>query len=151
PALQGVVLGCEPNAVGITVSPREGLDRVLRVPRVEPRSQDGAVADTEVRRSSEGPDGVSAVVSAKGRVPACLDPTSGVEEIVAEDDVLTRDIRLVHAAAVVATDHTRVGRRPLGPVDPATLESDLLGRVIAGRQAGDERADAPIRIHDHDA
>src|SRR5438132_578349 len=101
-----MVVGCEPNAVRVSVPPREGLDRILRIPGVEPRSQDGAVADAVVQRCGEGLDGLSTVIDAKGRVSARLDPTSGVEEIVAQDDVLTRDIGLVRDAAVVGRPTT---------------------------------------------
>src|SRR2546421_12223356 len=38
PAPQGVVVWREPNAVRVPVPPRDGLDRVLRVLRVQPRS-----------------------------------------------------------------------------------------------------------------
>src|SRR5206468_808355 len=109
-ALQRMVVRREPNAVRVSVSPREGLDRILRIPRVELCSQDGAVAHTVVQRPRESFDGPSAVVDAKWRVPARLDATAGVEPIVAEDDVLTGNIGLVRAAAVVLTDHTRIGR-----------------------------------------
>src|SRR2546422_11536942 len=40
PAPQGMVVWREPNAVRVPVPPREGLDRVLRMLRVQPRSQD---------------------------------------------------------------------------------------------------------------
>src|SRR5437879_1612634 len=88
-ALQGMVARREPNAVGVSVPPRDGLDRVLRIPRVKPRSQDGAVANTVMQRPGERFDGLSAVVGAEERVPARLVPTAGVEQIGAEDDVLT--------------------------------------------------------------
>jgi len=78
---------------------------------------------------------------AKGGVAAGHDPATRVENIVAQLDVLARDIRLVLAAAIVTADDAAVGRRPLRPVDPPVLEGELLGRMVAGRQRGDERRD----------
>src|SRR3989442_1369303 len=152
PASQRVVVWREPNAVLVPVAPREGLDRVLRVLRVQPRSQDGTVADPRPGRAIERPHGRSLALHAEGRIPACLDATPRVEHVVAELDILTRDILLVGATAVVTADHARVGRRPLRPVDMVVLESDLLCRVVSGRQAGDERGDPPgFGIDGHDA
>src|SRR5262249_59844468 len=99
-----------------------------------------------------GLDGLAAIVRVERRVAARLHPAARVEQIVAERDVLTGDIGLVRAAAVVAADHARVGGRALGPVDPAVLEGDLLRRMVAGRQLGDERRHlAVVGIHDDDA
>src|SRR3989454_9326258 len=59
---------------------------------------------------------------------------------------------LFGAAAVVATHNPRVGRRSLRPVDPAVFEGDLLRRVVAGRQSGNERGYLPgLGIYGHDA
>src|SRR5438445_12410633 len=70
----------------------------------------------------------------------------------AQRNVLTRDVMLIGATAVVATHNPRVGRRPLRPVDPAVFECDLLRRVVAGRQSADERANLPgLGIDGHDA
>src|SRR5439155_7695879 len=135
-ALQGMVTRREANAVGVTVPPREGLDIVLRIPRVERRSQDGAVAHPGMRRPRVGGDDPSGVLDAKWRVPARLDPTAGVEHIVAELDVLTRDIVLVRAAAVVAADHARLGlgqRATWAPVT-AFVEDQGAGSEGIGRR-----------------
>src|SRR6267378_6787204 len=61
----------------------------------------------------------------------------------AQRNVLTRDVMLIGATAVVATHNPGVGRRPLRPVDPAVFEGDLLRRVVAGRQSGNERGNLP--------
>src|SRR5438132_7943677 len=61
----------------------------------------------------------------------------------AQRNVLTRDVMLIGATAVVATHNPRVGRRSLRPVDPAVFEGDLLRRVVAGRQSADERGNLP--------
>ena len=59
---------------------------------------------------------------------------------------------LVRAVTIVATDNAGVGRRSLRPVDPAVLELELLGGMVAGWQPRDERSDgAGLGIHDHDA
>src|SRR5947207_957995 len=77
-------------------------------------------------------DHLPAVVNAMRRVSA-RHMVARVEPVLAQHDVLTRDIRLVRATAVVVAGHAGVGRRPLGPVDPPVAEGDLFGRVIAGR------------------
>src|SRR5262249_7737126 len=78
---------------------------------------------------------------AEGRIPARGNPSAGVEYVVAQYDVLTRDVLLISAAAVVTTDHAAVGRRALGPVDVPILDRKLFRRVVAGRQARDEGSD----------
>src|SRR3989442_1704277 len=58
----------------------------------------------------------------------------------------------IGATAVVPTHNPRVGRRSLRPVDPAVFEGDLLRRVVAGRQSGNERGNLPgLGIDGHDA
>src|SRR2546425_4551876 len=70
----------------------------------------------------------------------------------AQRNVLTRDVMLIGATAVVPTHNPRVGRRSLRPVDPAVFEGDLLRRVVAGRQSGNERGNLPgLGIDGHDA
>src|SRR5439155_15711930 len=88
----------------------------------------------------------------EGRVAAGQNTATRVEEVGTQRDVLARDILLVGAVAVVTTDHAGVGRRPLGPVDPAVFEGDLLRRVVSRGQTADERGDVPgLGIDDHDA
>src|SRR5437879_4907496 len=94
----------EPNTVRVPVAPRERLDRVLRMPRVKPRSQDGAVTNTWVERPGECFDHLPAVVNAMRRVSA-RHMVARVEPVLAQHDVLTRDIRLVRATAVVVAGH----------------------------------------------
>lgn len=74
------------------------------------------------------------------------------EHVLAQRDVLARDIGLVLATAIVETDNAAVGRRSLGPVDPSvTPESQLLGRMVTGRQVDDERVNYPgHRVHGND-
>src|SRR6266446_5088846 len=70
----------------------------------------------------------------------------------AQRNVLTRDVMLIGATAVVATHNPGVGRGALRPVDPTILEGDLLRRVVAGRQSGNERGNLPgLGIYGHDA
>src|SRR5439155_8096967 len=120
-----------------------GFDRVLRVLCVMIRSQDGTVADARPGRALEGRHGRSRTSHAERRIPARLDTTARVEHVVAELDVLTRNILLVGATTVVATHNPGVGRRSLGPVDPVAFEGDLLCRVVPRGKAGDERGNAP--------
>src|SRR5205807_4319270 len=89
---------------------------------------------------------------AMGRVPAGLVAITGVKRVLAQRDVLARDVLLVLATAVVVTDHAGVGRGPLRPVNPAVFEGDLFRRVVAGRQSGNERGYLPgLGIDGHDA
>src|SRR5439155_22437903 len=70
----------------------------------------------------------------------------------AQRNVLTRDVMLIGATAVVAPHSPRVGRRTMRPVNPAVFEGDLLRRVVAGRQSADERGNLPgLGIDGHDA
>jgi len=69
PALQGMIVRREPNAVWIPVPPREGLDRVLRVLGVDLRSQDRAVTDTRARCRVEGRDSSPRTLDAMGEYP----------------------------------------------------------------------------------
>src|SRR5438132_8320318 len=63
---------------------------------------------------------------------------TGVEGVLAQHNVLTRDVLLVLATAVVVADDTGIGRRPLGPVDPAVFEGNLLRRRSEERRVGKE-------------
>ena len=47
---------------------------------------------------------------AEGRVAARHLPAAGVEHVIAQLDVLARNVLLVRAAAVIATDDAAVGR-----------------------------------------
>ena len=85
------------------------------------------------------------------RVPAREMTIAGVERVLAEHDVLTGDVLLVEASTIVVTDDAGVRGRPLRPVDPAALERQLLRRVVARRQVGDERHHlSRRRIHSDD-
>src|SRR5436309_15948264 len=142
----------EAETVRVTVAPRYRFDRALRVADVELCPQDRTVADALPGRACEGLDGATRILFAEWRIAASLHPAARVKHVVAELDVLARDVRLIQAAAIVATDHTGIGRRPLRPVDPPILELHLLRRMVAGRQPHDERGDsAGIRVHHHDA
>src|ERR1700687_154747 len=95
----------EPDAVWVPVTPREGLDRGLRVLGVDLRSQDRAVADTRPRRAGERRDDRAGILDAMGGITARKDAAAGGKRIVAQHDVLTRDVVLVGATAVVIADH----------------------------------------------
>src|SRR5205823_124971 len=105
---QGMIIGREANGIAVPVAPREGLDRVLRMRRVELGTQDRTIADTGVQRALEGLHGRTRALHAEGGVAAGHFPTARVEHILAQHDVLTRDILLVRAAAIVATDDAAV-------------------------------------------
>src|SRR5258708_35635312 len=67
PAIQGMVVRREPNAVRVPVPPRDGLDGGLRVCGVHLRSQDGAVADSWPGRAFERPSDRTLPGAAMGR------------------------------------------------------------------------------------
>src|SRR5438105_10626798 len=105
-SLQSVVRRCETNGVAVTVSPRERFDRA-RV--VEPRTQNRAIAYTSMTRAFERFDGGTGTCDAKRGVAAGHHTAARVEDILAEHNVLARDVGLILAAAVVASDHAAVG------------------------------------------
>jgi len=116
-----------------------------------------AVADSlpnlTCERVEEGLDGGAGLLHAKGGIAARGHPVTRTEDVLAECDVLTRDIGLVLPAAIVEADHTAVCRRALRPVDPPVApECQLFGRVVAGRQIGDERGHCTgHRVHGDDS
>src|SRR6516165_6588236 len=73
------------------------------------------------------------------------------EYILAQGDVLTGDLRLILPLVIIETDDPAIGGRALRPVDPATFERELLGRMVPRRQAGDKRGHCSLRVDDHDA
>src|SRR2546425_10198718 len=152
PALQGVIVRSEADPVRVAIPPRERLYRVLRRLGVEFRSQNCSVADARASGALERLHRCPWSWYAVGRVAAGANPTGGGEGIVAQLDVLTRNVLLVGAATVVEAYHAGVGRRTLRPVDPAVLELELLGWMVTGGQAGDEWRDR-VRpdVDDHDA
>src|SRR5207245_10713846 len=91
------------------------------MPRVEFRSQDGAVADAMVLRTLERMHGRPRAGDAVRRVPAREITIAGVERVLAEHDVLPGDVLLVGASAIVVTDDAGARGRPRRPVGPATL------------------------------
>src|SRR5207247_8667579 len=75
------------------------------------------------------------------RVAAGHVAVTGVPGVAAERDVLAGDVVLapgLHGAVVVPGD-TGIGGRALRPVEVAVLDDDLLGRVVAGGKARDQR------------
>ena len=60
------------------------------------------------------------------RVAARHHPATRIEHVLAQHDVLARNVWLTRAAAVVAADDAAVGGRALRPVDPIILERQLL-------------------------
>src|SRR5215470_3523765 len=112
----------KPNGVPVPVPPREGLDRGRWIVDIAPRTQDGTVTDSVVERAFERLHLLARPCLAEGGVPAGKLPPAGIEYVVAQHDVLTRDVWLVGATAVVASHHATVGGRALRPVDKFPLE-----------------------------
>src|SRR5258708_32153002 len=82
----------------------------------------------------------------EARIAACLYPAARVEHVVTQHDVLAGNVRLIGAPAVVATDNSAVGCRPLVPVTTAIFEAQLCRRAIARWHARDERLTLPRRL-----
>src|SRR5262249_1358309 len=86
-----------------------------------------------------------------GRIAAGANARGRGKGVLAQHDVLTRDVLLVGSTTVVEPHHTGVGRGALRPVDPAVLELELLGRMVPGGQPGDEWSDGiRLDVDDHD-
>src|SRR5437588_5184373 len=142
----------EPNGIAVAIPPREGLDRIRRIRGLEPGTQDRPIADTFVGRAVEGFHGRTWARHAEGRVAACSDSPARVEHVLAQHDILTWDVLLVRAAAIVATDDAAVGRRSLRPIDPLFVECELFRWMITRWQSRDERGDlSGLRVDDHNA
>src|SRR5437763_2541997 len=147
-----MLVGREAYRVAIPVAPREGLDRILRMCRVEWSAQDGTIANTQVRRAFKRLNRRAGALRTEGGVAARLHAASRVEHVVAQHDVLTRNVLLILAAAIIATHYAAVGRRSLRPVDPPPFERQLFCWVIASRQSRNEGGYLPgHRIHDDDS
>src|SRR5215468_5336084 len=151
-----MVLGCEADRVPIPMPPTDRLDCV-RI--VEPGPQCGAVTNTvpgfgRVLRVHESRNRGALRLYSKRHVAAgCYEGAQARwEYILAQGDVLTGDIRLILPTVIIETDDPAIGGRALRPVDPATFERELLGRVVPRRQASDKRGHcSQLRVDDHDA
>src|SRR5690242_16624536 len=71
----------------------------------------------------------SGICHAEGGIAAREHPVARAEDVIAQLDVLARNVWLVCPTAVVSPDDAAVRRRPLRPIDPAVpVEGQLLGR-----------------------
>src|SRR5262249_60699308 len=113
PTRRRVVLRVNEDRGSIRIAPRARLDRFLRMCRVELGAQDRAIANPAVHGAFKGFHGCAWTRRSEGRITTGFHPTSGVEYIVAQHDILARDILLVRATAIIATDDAAVGGRPL--------------------------------------
>src|ERR1700693_2663808 len=150
--MQRMILGSEADRVTIPVSPPDHLD-IVWVVELRPQGRTVAYAPPHLpgKRVEEGRDRDPGMLHPKRRIAAGGDAAARIEHVLAQGDVLTGYVGLVLAAAIVASDNAAIGGRALRPVDPTLLECELFGRMIAGRQLGDERRDSPrIRIDGHD-
>src|SRR5439155_26986795 len=150
PSVQGMIVWREPDGVTIPVPPREGLDRIRRIRGLKLGTQDRAVADAFVHRAVEGFHRRTWTLDAERGIAARFLSSAGIEHVLAQHDVLTWNVLLVRAVAVVATDDAAIGRRPLRPVDPFVVERELLGRMVTRWQSHNERGDrSKLRVDDH--
>ena len=76
--LQGMIVWCEANAVGIAVAPRERLNGAGRVLPVNLCAQDCPVAYAMMERPGECLDGPARIGRAKGRIAAGLDAAAAI-------------------------------------------------------------------------
>ena len=143
-----MVIWRETDRITVSVSPREWLDRVFRMCRIEPRPQNGAIANTSVQGALERPYGRTGALDAECRITARRYSFSRYEYVIAQNDILTRDIRLICAATIVQSNDAAVGCRALRPINPPIFERELFRRMIASGQSGDERVHlSGIRVH----
>src|ERR1700730_14915258 len=120
--------------------------------RIELGAQDRTIAGPLVQRAFECLYRGAGPLHAKRGVATGQFPAAGVEQVFAEHDILTRDIGLIRAAAIVTADDTAIGCRPLRPVDPATFKYQLFRRMVSSGQSGNETRDWPRhRVDDDDA
>src|SRR5689334_6665089 len=108
-SLQRMMFRRESDGVAIPISPGIRLYSILRRLRIETGTQDRSVAHARIACTSEGLHRRSRLLDAKFRIPARLDPATGVEHVLAQNDVLAGNIRLVGAATVVTPNDTAVG------------------------------------------
>src|SRR6516162_3635432 len=149
-----MVVGREADRVPIPMPPTERLD-CARI--VEPGPQCGSGTNTlpgfaRVLRVRESRNRGARRLYPKRHVAAGCYPSPRLEYILAQGDLLTGDLRLIRPTVIIATDDPAIGGRALRPVDPATFERELLGRMVPRRQAGDKRGHCSrLRVHGHDA
>ena len=151
----------EAQSIGVAEAPCNRLDRVLRI--ADARAQNRACAHAARGCAFEGRDDGTGPLHTEVRVAARQDDIGrvvgrqvrGREQVVAQPDLLARDLVLVAARTIVETRHPGVRRRALRPVEPSIIHHDLLRGMIAGRQAPDAGNDvgglAVLRdLHLHD-
>src|SRR5439155_22839140 len=114
-ALQRMIVRGESDAIRIAVAPRDRLDGRLGILGVQLRPQDRTVAYAMPRRRVESRDVRAGTLRAMRRVSAAEDASAAVgavartgwKEILAQHDVLTRNVLLTLAASVVEPDDAR--------------------------------------------
>src|SRR5262249_31657027 len=79
PTRQRVVVRGQADRVSIPIAPRERLDRLLRMCRVELGTQDRAIANTAVHGAFKGFHGRAWTRRSEGRIPTGFHPASGVD------------------------------------------------------------------------
>src|SRR6516164_2442438 len=149
-----MVVGREADRVPIPMPPTERLD-CARI--VERGPQCGSVTNTlpdlvRLRVHESRNRGARRLYPKRLVAAGCYQGAQARwEYILAQGDVLTGDIRLMRPTAIIETDDPAIGGRALRPVDPVTLERELLGRMVPGRQAGDKRGHSSLRVDLYDA
>src|ERR1700746_3477917 len=104
-------IGGEANGVAVPIAPRERLDLADIAQR---RPQDRTVAHTGSRLAGGGIEksghGSAWGRMAEQRVTARENPTTGIEDVFAQGNVLARDVGLPGGAAIGFADNAAVRR-----------------------------------------
>jgi hypothetical protein len=102
---EDMVGGRKAQAERIAIAPRDGLNSRGAVFGGEARPQDGASAHAPLCGPLEGPHDRPRAGDAMLRIATGQVPIARVEKTVAEGDLLTRDIVLIGAVAVIMAHH----------------------------------------------
>src|SRR5262245_40550948 len=140
---EGVGDGGKSNPERVAIAPRERLDGGRGIRGGEVGAQNRSSAHPGQSGALERFHRCARPLNSVQREPAGLVPRSvsgairsGVEDVVTQDDVLTRNVWLVGTTSIVVAGHAGVRGRALRPVDKAVpLEGYLLGGVISRRQS----------------
>ena len=109
-----MIVGSEADPVRVAVAPGEGFDGVLRRLGVDLRPQDGTVADARAGRAVECRDLRAWSERSVRRVAAGnVAISTGAEAVLAQHDVLTRNVLLVVTTTVIVAHYAGVGGRAL--------------------------------------
>src|SRR5262249_36750913 len=116
------------------------------------RAQDRTVANAAMQRAFKSMHRGPGSLHPERGITARQFSSTGIEHVVAQHNILARNILLIGASAVIAPHDSRVGGRPLRPISPAICKGEWFCGVITRGQASDEGEALPgYRVHADDA